>query len=545
VFPASRTAWRTAALVALGATVAFGLGISVAAARPAQSRTQEAAVSDQRQKDFAAAAKEFGVPENVLLAVSYTLTGWAERSGQPSASGGYGLMHLADAGSGTDSGLRTLAEAARLAHIPADRVRTNPAENVRAGAALLARYARDASGGNLPTSTVGWYGAIARYGTGGDSMAGRSFADDVLTVLRTGVPATVVGGQRLQLAASPDSVLPKIPGAGKGFAGQPAADCPTELSCRFVPAGIPRTAARPAGTAIQSVVLQPTAGTYDATILAGQRRTPDRTLHYVVRADGAVTQMVRTSDVATHAGNQTIDTGSVGVAVEGARADDGGVLYTDAAYRSAAALVRWLAGQYDIPLDRGHLLGVDEVPAAGRPVAGLAGSWDWVRFMQLLGAPVTAQAWRADLVVTFAPPGHAVGSGSRGGTVRLLAEPRDGAAVVSDRAVAGQSFGVAGHQGSWTAVWYGGQRAWFADPESRLAVPGDGVLVGPAAGKAEVPVYASTVGSTTLGSIPAGQAYLLVEPVPGPLGSPRFLLVRFDGRLGYVAVDDVQVTGLS
>ncbi|MFD0889848.1 N-acetylmuramoyl-L-alanine amidase, partial [Streptosporangium algeriense] len=45
---------------------------------------------------FTRAAGEYGVPENVLLAVSYLESRWDVNGGLPSVAGGYGPMHLVD-----------------------------------------------------------------------------------------------------------------------------------------------------------------------------------------------------------------------------------------------------------------------------------------------------------------------------------------------------------------------------------------------------------------------------------------------------------------
>src|SRR3954452_915874 len=81
----SRSLLRSAALLA-AATLLTGL-----AAAPAQADTDS-----QRQRDFAAAATEFGVPQNVLLGVSYLESRWDFNGGTPSTSAGYGPMHLTD-----------------------------------------------------------------------------------------------------------------------------------------------------------------------------------------------------------------------------------------------------------------------------------------------------------------------------------------------------------------------------------------------------------------------------------------------------------------
>src|SRR5690606_755955 len=49
-----------------------------------------------RQGDFAAAAREYGVPVSVLLGLSYLQSRWDAHPGEPSTAGGYGPMHLVD-----------------------------------------------------------------------------------------------------------------------------------------------------------------------------------------------------------------------------------------------------------------------------------------------------------------------------------------------------------------------------------------------------------------------------------------------------------------
>lgn len=631
------TARRLVALVAAGCVAALVVGISVAAAGPARRR--QAAVSDLRERQFAAAAVEFKVPADVLLAVSYALTGWAPGD----SAGGFGPMHLTDAdaagwaaelaGRGrsavpasapaalaTAPELHTLPAAARLIGQPADRLRTDPAQNIRGGAALLARYATEATGGTLPTTVLGWYGALARYGTG-DAMAGRAFADDVLGLLRTGVPATVVGGQAYRIASRPGVAAPAGQRIPAGFGAADAADCPSGLNCRFVPAayaatGAPAGAAtgaadpsgygnydpanRPAdGNEVRYLVIGDAGGSYDAAIAAAQQPTSGRSAHYVIRsADGAVSQLVRTQDIAWHAGNWTVNTASIGIEVE-SQPGDGARGYSDAAYRSAARLTRWLATRYGIALDRQHILGRDEVPGAvadGQSTrrGNLGTRWDWTKFLALAGAPIQPQAWRADRVVTIARGGAAIAlrtepradapllTGSAGATG--LAGPAAGArsAAASTRAddwsgkvSAGQSYAVADRRDEWVAIWYGGRKAWFADPGNRLTTPGDGALVTPATGNS-VPVYAQLAaepGAYPAGipagrlvplatRLPAGQAYVVTEPVPGQdyyarfddaavpgnhtvvSGGTRYVMITFDHRQAYVDAADVVLTGL-
>ena len=207
-----RAVRRAAVLVMVGLVGMLVAAVGVAAARN-EPDPDGATVSDQRQREIAAAAAEFGVPAPLLVALSGALSGFGAGS-DPAVDGGTGLFRLADgaaaldgrggadsrgarvrAAAGADPATRTLTAAARLAGRSPAQVRDTPAEAARAAAALLRSYALEATGGTLPGSVVGWYGAVARFATG-DAMTGRAVADDVYALLRRGVPATVVDGER-------------------------------------------------------------------------------------------------------------------------------------------------------------------------------------------------------------------------------------------------------------------------------------------------------------------------------------------------------------
>src|SRR4051794_5141970 len=152
---------RGLTLVACVLLVGIGLSTPLAAAPAAQSEPTSL------QAMFASAAKEFGVPDNILLAVSYNLSRWEHHAGQPSTGAGYGLMHLtatpslvADAKGDRDiaathplakaANLQTLATAATLIGQDDEALKRSPYQNIRGGAALLAQYERETTGG-LPS----------------------------------------------------------------------------------------------------------------------------------------------------------------------------------------------------------------------------------------------------------------------------------------------------------------------------------------------------------------------------------------------------------
>ncbi|MCX5316435.1 N-acetylmuramoyl-L-alanine amidase [Streptomyces sp. NBC_00154] len=132
--------------------------------------------------------------------------------------------------------------------------------------------------------------------------------------------------------------------------------------------------------------------------------------HYVMRSsDGAVTQMVPTKDIAFHAGNYSSNLHSIGIEHDGYAAH-GATWYAEAQCEATAELVKYLAGRFQIPLDRQHIIGHDNVPGPdSASVSGMhwdpGSSWDWDQFMALLGAH--GKEWHGvggtGSVVTIAP----------------------------------------------------------------------------------------------------------------------------------------------
>ena len=113
-----RQRWSSAVAAVLGAVtmVAGSAGwIGTSAAQASSSRPPSpilAAGATSLQADFAAAAKQFRVPENVLLAVSYQESLWESHGGHPSVTGNYNVMGLTQLG---PSEAEKLSAAHRLA----------------------------------------------------------------------------------------------------------------------------------------------------------------------------------------------------------------------------------------------------------------------------------------------------------------------------------------------------------------------------------------------------------------------------------------------
>ncbi|SNT63448.1 N-acetylmuramoyl-L-alanine amidase [Asanoa hainanensis] len=542
-----------------------------------------------RQQVYAAAADEFGVPESVVLGVSYLESLWNDNAGRPSTSGGFGPMHLTDAAAvralphehegasgdprGDDSrplpettatdddpapaaaALQTLDAAAALTGADKETLRTDPAANIRGGAALLADYQRALGApAGADSDPAAWYGAVARYSGAETTEAATAFADEVYATIRDGAARTTDDGQAVKLAGR--SVAPQRDQADRlGLRGTPRPDgleCPVTVACEWIPApyeqygstpgayGNHDLSERPTRQKIEYIVIHDTEASYATTLNLVQDPTYV-SWHYTLRSvDGQIAQHVKTKDVAWHAGNWDVNARSVGLEHEGFAAD--GSWYTEALYRSSAKLVRYLARRFDVPLNRQHILGHDTVP--GTTAATVRGMhwdpgpyWDWSHYFDLLGAPLWSTGTSLTGLVQIDPdyasnqppftgcvtagvPCTPHGSSA----VVLRTAPSADAPLLTDlglhpdgspstmhisdhgaRASAGQTFALAGREGDWTAVWYLGQKGWFLNPRSAPTANWQlGLVAVPKKGKATIPVY--------------GRAY--PEPEAYPAGVP-------------------------
>ncbi|MEU6840244.1 N-acetylmuramoyl-L-alanine amidase [Streptomyces sp. NPDC046716] len=548
------------------------------------------------QSAFASAAAEYQVPQSVLLGVSYLQSRWDAHAGAPSVSGGYGPMHLTDARTaiantvahdhaegdarGDDSRaalratpasqtvptqsqlparLKTLSRAAGLTGIPAGDLRTDPAANVRGGAALLAA-AQKQLGKPLSSDPADWYGAIAKFSGADDTSTAATYANDVLAVIRDGEQRTTDSGQQVTLAADraarPQAAQLRSMGLKKTDASD--TECPRTVSCEWIPApyeefgdgdyGNHDLADRPNDQSIDYIVVHDTEATWEQTLKLVQDPTY-LAWHYSLRStDGHIVQSIKAKDVGWHAGNWYVNAKSIGLEHEGFLAQPDS-WYTEEMYRSSARLVSYLSKKYDIPLDRQHILGHDTVPG---PTTSTIPSmhtdpgpyWDWAHYFQLMGKPFHPTAGPGGGVVTIDPrfarnqpeftgcekAGEACAPHGSS-AVRLYTAPSEDAPLVKDiglrpggqdstidvndmasRASTGQQYAVAGREGDWTAIWYLGQKAWFKNPKKQpTALNARGLVVEPKDGAESVPVYGRAYPEKE--AYPAGMTPQAVSPL--------------------------------
>lgn len=183
-------------LTGAGVAGVFALGIMGSGAALAQTSLTN---------EFQAAAKEYRVPEELLLAMGYVNTRWempppqasSYEEGELDGKGIYGIMALV-----RNPTADTLGEAANLTGISEDELKSDRESNIRGGAALLAK-----SQGEKPLQLSEWFGAVNGAGGNGrayDAVAGIGggglYADQVFDTLKSGAEAEISTGERIVLA---------------------------------------------------------------------------------------------------------------------------------------------------------------------------------------------------------------------------------------------------------------------------------------------------------------------------------------------------------
>jgi N-acetyl-anhydromuramyl-L-alanine amidase AmpD len=161
------------------------------------------------------------------------------------------------------------------------------------------------------------------------------------------------------------------------------------------------------GASIDFIVIHYTQISYARTLRAFNILASDVSAHYVVRNDGHVAQIVGEADTAWHAGNYWFNQHSIGIEIE--RSDESNPDFTAEEYYATAALVCAIAARHDIPIDRAHVVGHNEVPGSTHSDPGP--TWGWPHFMWLtsLCAPPNAATVRAAFVSETAYPSIAPG----------------------------------------------------------------------------------------------------------------------------------------
>jgi hypothetical protein len=317
------------------------------------------------RKEFEKAARRYGVPVELLLAMGYVNTRWEmptpyasdyER-GDLSGRGAYGIMQLVQ-NPWTD----TLGRAASLTGLSEDLLKTSRRANIRGATALLAGM----QGGDVPLDLDGWQRTVAGYG--GDIL----YAVQVYETLRNGASAIISAGERLQLAPQ-DVGVPQV---------YTAFSTPDYKRAKWRPAywGNYTNANREQSQNINRIVVHIAQGSYSGTLSWFKNPHANVSAHYVLSRGGKVAQCVRDADIAWHSGNWKYNKHSIGIEHEGYASRAGA--WSDAMYHASARLAAHLSKRHDIPVDRYHIVGHNRVPGSTHRCPGP--HFDHVRYRRLI-----------------------------------------------------------------------------------------------------------------------------------------------------------------
>jgi hypothetical protein len=342
-------------------------------------RPASAAVAGTASDAFTRASRESGVPEALLKALAYMEGRLSMHGGSPSIDSGFGAMHLVK-----NKHADTLDQAARDLGVSADVLKHDLATNIRGGAAVLRDEAHALSPTHaLPTSLAGWYGAVAAYSSATTRSTALMYADAVYKILNSGFSAQTEKGELVTLApqrvtadrASASKVkgtttLPAGCTADSNVDYPGAIDCildPNLFDCNIVAAGYPyctyEDANRPNDYNVNRIVIHDIEGTAQDALNVFQNPDSGVSVHYIVDSDGTVYQVIHDKDIAYGAGNYWYNQHAINIEHAGFDAT-GFQWYNATEYLASAKLVAYLLTKFNIPLDRGHIVGHSTVASS-------------------------------------------------------------------------------------------------------------------------------------------------------------------------------------
>lgn len=131
------------------------------------------------------------------------------------------------------------------------------------------------------------------------------------------------------------------------------------------------------GQKVDRIVIHVADGTYDGTLAWFQNPTASVSAHFTVGLDGRIGQSVSLSDAAWQSGAWEMNLRSVGIEHEG-QPSKGPWTPTTAQLAASADLVSTLCQRFNIPADRTHIIGHNEVNPGRAARANCPGpTWPW------------------------------------------------------------------------------------------------------------------------------------------------------------------------
>jgi N-acetyl-anhydromuramyl-L-alanine amidase AmpD len=466
---------------------------------------------------FRAAGAEFHVPPELLAGLAWVETRWQMVEGKeefPGRPAAFGVMALRGA---------ALERGAALAGVPLEAARHDPLANVRAAAALLDLYAREA--GIDRTRIDAWSSVVARYG-GIELPEGRAAYTRALdrALARTG--------------AGPGLVPPAAPGA---CPPPPATGAPDYAPAVWRPSPNFDQRAADATGAIHMVIIHTCESNYASCWSWLVNPVAQASAHYVVSEEGSeISQLVLERNRAWHIAalydctlNRRHDCRlngvqsnhfTVGVEHAGFASQDS---FPEAQLAASAALVCDVTRDRGIPRDWQHIVGHGQLQPVDRTDPGP--HWPWIAYVHRV------QALCSEIVV-------------------------DDSARYNDPAVAAAAVPASWAASDTTPDFYGGGYRWApTQPDAAdgavfsflVATAGprvidarwtSGVNRSALAAYAVVTSAGDTVATVTLDQRTGGGSWHALGTWPFPAGWNRVVLLRRAPSGSVVVGDAVRVS---
>ncbi|MCO4773206.1 MAG: N-acetylmuramoyl-L-alanine amidase [Deltaproteobacteria bacterium] len=334
---------------------------------------------------FAEAGAEYDVPADLLAAIAWKQSSFAPAEELPHTTAEEGDGHEHRPAHGwmglTDE---QVTRAGALTGLGAEAIEYSREENVFAAAALLDALRNEmafAASPTIPNAT--WWRPTVAFVELDEAWLSHAWARDVFETLQRGLAVPTLADDVVEILprdlpglADVEYVLPPT-SDGSAFAA--GTDYPG--AARFTAAHSSNQSYRANGAAsIQRVVIHTVEGSYGGAISWFRNPSANVSAHYVVRkSDGEVTQMVRDARKGWHVCGSNNDT--IGIEHEGAAGN--AATWTPEILDASARLTAWLVTQYNIPIDRNHIVGHGEIQGAGCAFRSDPGvHFPWSQYMQ-------------------------------------------------------------------------------------------------------------------------------------------------------------------
>lgn len=335
------------------------------------------------EDSFAAAAREYAVPVDLLKAIAYVETGWqhavpeedgdVDELGRPVAFGVFALRG------------DNLARGTAAAGLDLDAVRSSPTANIAAAAARLAELAADQ--GVRGDALMEWTPVVAQFAQVEDDEARGRYIDEVLGVLANGMQSVAEDG-RVIASLEPHA------GIELSQAGVPYVGGGDFANAVWRPS--PNYSSR--SSSVTMVVIHTCEGGYSGCWGWLKNSSSGVSAHYVVNESGSeVTQLVRESSKAWHvsanydcvrAGNTQCSKNGMGVNNFAVGIEHGGFgsqsSWSNGLIETSARLVCDITKRHNIPRDKYHIIAHGQLQPWSRTDPGK--QWPWEHYLDRVRA---------------------------------------------------------------------------------------------------------------------------------------------------------------